>query len=73
MPTSATSRACPGPPASIIYSRPAVRRTPCLRPDIQRYFRDINVLHQHPATQPNSGDEIYDRVLAGVDPNSEIV
>jgi len=44
-----------------------------LAPDIQRYFRDINVLHQHPATQPNSCDEIYDRVLAGVDPNSEIV
>jgi hypothetical protein len=44
-----------------------------LAPDIQRYFRDINVLHQHPAIQPNSCDEIYDRVLAGVDPNSEIV
>jgi len=44
-----------------------------LAADIQRYFRDINVLHQHPAIQPNSCDEIYDRVLAGVDPNSEIV
>ena len=31
VPTSATSRACPGP-ASISYSRPAVRRTPCLPP-----------------------------------------
>jgi alkylation response protein AidB-like acyl-CoA dehydrogenase len=41
--------------------------------DIQRYFRDINVLHQHAAIQPNSGDEAYGRVLAGLDPNSEIV
>jgi alkylation response protein AidB-like acyl-CoA dehydrogenase len=40
---------------------------------IQRYFRDINVLHQHAAIQPNSGDEVYGRVLAGLDPNSEIV
>ena len=44
-----------------------------LAADIQRYFRDINVLHQHPAIQPNSGDEVYGRVLAGLDPNSEIV
>ncbi|MGV9803638.1 hypothetical protein ACWDTP_36890 [Mycobacterium sp. NPDC003449] len=41
--------------------------------DIQRYFRDINTLHQHAAIQPNSGDEAYGRVLAGLDPNSEIV
>jgi alkylation response protein AidB-like acyl-CoA dehydrogenase len=44
-----------------------------LAADIQRYFRDINVLHQHAAIQPNSGDEAYGRVLAGLDPNSEIV
>ena len=44
-----------------------------LSADIQRYFRDINVLHQHAAIQPNSGDEAYGRVLAGLDPNSEIV
>jgi 3-hydroxy-9,10-secoandrosta-1,3,5(10)-triene-9,17-dione monooxygenase len=44
-----------------------------LTADIQRYFRDINVLHQHAAIQPNSGDEVYDRMLAGLDPNSEIV
>ena len=44
-----------------------------LAADIQRYFRDINVLHQHAAIQPNSGDEVYGRVLAGLDPNSEIV
>jgi 3-hydroxy-9,10-secoandrosta-1,3,5(10)-triene-9,17-dione monooxygenase len=44
-----------------------------LTADIQRYFRDINVLHQHAAIQPNSGDEVYGRVLAGLDPNSEIV
>src|SRR5262249_24457207 len=41
--------------------------------NIQRYFRDINVLHQHAAIQPNSGDEAYGRVLAGLDPNNEIV
>jgi alkylation response protein AidB-like acyl-CoA dehydrogenase len=41
--------------------------------DIQRYFRDINVLHQHAAIQPNSGDEAYGRVLAGLDPNSDVV
>ena len=39
-----------------------------LAADIQRYFRDINVLHQHAAIQPNSGDEAYGRVLAGLDP-----
>jgi 3-hydroxy-9,10-secoandrosta-1,3,5(10)-triene-9,17-dione monooxygenase len=44
-----------------------------LAADIQRYFRDINVLHQHAAIQPNSGDEAYGRVLTGLDPNSEIV
>jgi alkylation response protein AidB-like acyl-CoA dehydrogenase len=44
-----------------------------LTADIQRYFRDINALHQHAAIQPNSGDEAYGRVLAGLDPNSEIV
>ena len=44
-----------------------------LAADIQRYFRDINVLHQHAAVQPNTGDEVYGRVLAGLDPNSEIV
>ena len=38
-----------------------------LAADIQRYFRDINVLHQHAAIQPNSGDEVYGRVLAGLD------
>lgn len=44
-----------------------------LAADIQRYFRDINALHQHAAIQPNSGDEVYGRVLAGLDPRSEIV
>ena len=44
-----------------------------LAADIQRYFRDINVLHQHAAIQPNTGDEAYGRVLAGLDPNCEIV
>jgi alkylation response protein AidB-like acyl-CoA dehydrogenase len=44
-----------------------------LAADMQRYFRDINVIHQHAAIQPTSGDEAYGRVLAGLDPQSEIV
>jgi alkylation response protein AidB-like acyl-CoA dehydrogenase len=44
-----------------------------LAADIQRYFRDINVLHQHAAIQPNSGDEAYGRVLAGLEPNCDII
>jgi alkylation response protein AidB-like acyl-CoA dehydrogenase len=44
-----------------------------LAADLQRYFRDVNVLHQHAAIQPNSGDEVYGRVLARLDPNSDIV
>jgi 3-hydroxy-9,10-secoandrosta-1,3,5(10)-triene-9,17-dione monooxygenase len=44
-----------------------------LTADLQRYFRDINVLHQHAAIQPNSGDEAYGRALAGLDPRSEII
>ena len=41
--------------------------------DIQRYFRDINVLHQHATIQPTSGDEAYGRALTGLNPNSDIV
>jgi alkylation response protein AidB-like acyl-CoA dehydrogenase len=44
-----------------------------LSADLQRYWRDINVLHQHAAIQPNSGDEAYGRVLAGLSPNNHIV
>jgi alkylation response protein AidB-like acyl-CoA dehydrogenase len=44
-----------------------------LAADLQRYFRDVNVLHQHAAIQPNSGDEVYGRVLARLDLNSDIV
>jgi 3-hydroxy-9,10-secoandrosta-1,3,5(10)-triene-9,17-dione monooxygenase len=44
-----------------------------LTADIQRYFRDINVLCQHGAIQPNTGDEQYGRVLAGLEPNSELL
>jgi alkylation response protein AidB-like acyl-CoA dehydrogenase len=38
--------------------------------DLQRYFRDINVLNQHAAIQPNSSDELYGRLLAGLEPNT---
>jgi acyl-CoA dehydrogenase-like protein len=36
--------------------------------DIQRYFRDINVVHQHATIQPNSSHELYGRLLAGLEP-----
>jgi 3-hydroxy-9,10-secoandrosta-1,3,5(10)-triene-9,17-dione monooxygenase len=44
-----------------------------LSADMQRYFRDINVLHQHAAIQPNSSNELYGRVLAGLGPNTNVV
>lgn len=39
--------------------------------DIQRYFRDANVLHQHGFLQPNTSNELYGRVLAGLEPNTK--
>ena len=54
------SRAC----VNQLFEASSVSHT-LLAADIQRYFRDINVLHQHAAIQPNSGDEVYDRVLGG--------
>lgn len=42
-----------------------------LTSDLQRYFRDVNVLHQHAAIQPTTSNELYGRVLAGLDPNAE--
>jgi 3-hydroxy-9,10-secoandrosta-1,3,5(10)-triene-9,17-dione monooxygenase len=39
--------------------------------DLQRYFRDINVLHQHGLVQPHSSDELYGRLLAGLEPDTE--
>jgi 3-hydroxy-9,10-secoandrosta-1,3,5(10)-triene-9,17-dione monooxygenase len=44
-----------------------------LSADLQRYFRDINVLHQHAAIQPTTGAEAYGRALAGLDPNAEAI
>lgn len=38
--------------------------------DFQRYFRDANVLHQHGFLQPNTSNELYGRVLAGIEPNT---
>jgi hypothetical protein len=37
----------------------------------QRYFRDVNVLHQHAAIQPNSAEELDGRILAGLQPNTD--
>jgi 3-hydroxy-9,10-secoandrosta-1,3,5(10)-triene-9,17-dione monooxygenase len=44
-----------------------------LSTDMQRYFRDVNVLHQHVAIQPNSSNELYGRFLAGLGPDSDVV
>jgi hypothetical protein len=44
-----------------------------LSADLQRYFRDVNVAHQHAALQPNSAIELYGRLLVGLEPNTELV
>jgi alkylation response protein AidB-like acyl-CoA dehydrogenase len=44
-----------------------------LAADMQRYFRDVNVLHQHAAIQPNSSNELYGRFLAGLAANSDVI
>jgi 3-hydroxy-9,10-secoandrosta-1,3,5(10)-triene-9,17-dione monooxygenase len=41
-----------------------------LSADIQRYFRDINIVAQHAHLQPNMSRELYGRVLAGLDPDT---
>jgi alkylation response protein AidB-like acyl-CoA dehydrogenase len=38
--------------------------------DIQRYFRDVNVVCQHAHLQPNSATELYGRLLAGQEPDT---
>jgi 3-hydroxy-9,10-secoandrosta-1,3,5(10)-triene-9,17-dione monooxygenase len=43
-----------------------------LNADIQRYFRDVNVVHQHAAIQPNSSNELYGRLLAGLQPDTDL-
>lgn len=42
-----------------------------LTSEIQRYFRDMNIIHQHAAIQPNSSDELYGRILAGQAPDTD--
>ncbi|MCV7336081.1 hypothetical protein [Mycolicibacterium senegalense] len=37
---------------------------------LQRYFRDVNSLAQHALIQPDSSDELYGRMLVGLEPNS---
>ena len=44
-----------------------------LAADMQRYFRDVNVLHQHAAIQPSSSNELYGQLLAGLTPNSDVL
>lgn len=38
--------------------------------DIQRYFRDANSLNLHALIQPTSSDELYGRMLCGLEPNT---
>jgi 3-hydroxy-9,10-secoandrosta-1,3,5(10)-triene-9,17-dione monooxygenase len=44
-----------------------------LSADLQRYLRDIQVLHQHANIQPTTGDESYGRVLAGLEPDTPVL
>ena len=44
-----------------------------LSADLQRYFRDTNTLYLHGAIQPTSSDELYGRILAGLEPNTEML
>lgn len=34
--------------------------------DIQRFFRDISVMYQHANIRPDTGNETFGRVLAGL-------
>jgi hypothetical protein len=44
-----------------------------LAADMQRYFRDVNMLHQHAAIQPSSSNELYGRLLARLAPNADVL
>jgi alkylation response protein AidB-like acyl-CoA dehydrogenase len=44
-----------------------------LSADIQRYFRDVNVVVQHGHLQPNSSSELYGRILAGLGPDTDFL
>jgi 3-hydroxy-9,10-secoandrosta-1,3,5(10)-triene-9,17-dione monooxygenase len=44
-----------------------------LAADMQRFFRDVNMLHQHAAIQPSSSNELYGRLLAGLAPNADVL
>jgi 3-hydroxy-9,10-secoandrosta-1,3,5(10)-triene-9,17-dione monooxygenase len=44
-----------------------------LSKDIQRYFRDISVMYQHANIRPDTGNETYGRVLAGLEPHTEVL
>ena len=37
---------------------------------LQRYFRDVNSLALHALIQPTTSDELYGRMLAGLEPNT---
>jgi alkylation response protein AidB-like acyl-CoA dehydrogenase len=44
-----------------------------LSQDIQRYFRDISVMYQHANIRPDTGNETYGRVLAGLEPHTQVL
>ena len=56
---------------NILYEASGASQT-LLNADIQRYFRDVNVVHQHAAIQPNSSNELYGRLLAGLEPDTDL-
>ena len=41
--------------------------------DIQRYHRDIGVMCQHANIRPDTGNETYGRVLAGLEPHTQVL
>jgi len=41
--------------------------------DLQRYFRDANSLNLHAAIQPTTSDELYGRMLCGLEPNTTLL
>src|ERR1700752_1644039 len=42
-----------------------------LEADLQRYFRDINMIHENALAAPSSSTELYCRLLASLEPGSD--
>jgi 3-hydroxy-9,10-secoandrosta-1,3,5(10)-triene-9,17-dione monooxygenase len=61
-----------GPSVKVVGTEGNASQT-LLAADMQRYFRDVNVLHQQANIQPSSSNELYGRFLAGLAPNSDVL